>query len=368
MPSLGQGVRYALPLALLLVAAAGMAGAQQPASPEPAERIGRMDGPGVVLRAGVAGLVPVAAGAPLESGSVVGVADEYARIVLDEGGEIAVCGPARFSLLKSGGALTLALDYGRVRPRMPAGLDLNVLSPFVVATPIAIGEGPRDVVVGIEVGGEMCVAAERGALRLENQFSGETLVIPQSGEFALLDGRLAPVRAGAAPCRCEAPMVREPVLLAQREPPEPEAEPAANPAPAPLRESPPARPAAGASLRPPADSAARSSAASREPPAAPAVEPAQWRAEMPPLVFDAAAPEPLPPPEPEYALLIREARATSGLVFRGEVESGRASAAVSRRGESRPARVRAESGEDSGNAFRKVGRFFKRIFGGGSSG
>jgi hypothetical protein len=334
------------------------ASAQQPR--DPAAPIGRVEGTGVLVRTG--GAVVAAEGpTAVASGSVVELAGDYARVVLDAGGEIGVCGPARFTLLQSGRALTLALDHGRVRPRLGGELEVTVYSPFVVARPIAISEGPRDAVIGLEPDGAMCVMAERGAMRLENQFTGETLVIPQSGEFALLDGELAPVRVGATPCRCDAPVARQPVLFAEQPPAEPATEPVAS------DESPRRLVPAGA-LGPPGEIPPR---AHRSEPATtiaapPAAEPAEWRAEMPPLVFEAARPEYVPRAEPEYALLIREVRVRPDLVFRGRVDSGYGGA-VARRPEPRPARVEVSEPRESGNAFRKLGRFFKRIFGGSSS-
>jgi hypothetical protein len=332
--------------------------AQQPR--ESAPRIGRIVGTGVLVRTG--GEVEAAEGPmALARGSVVELAGDYARVVLDAGGEIGVCGPARFTLLQSGRSLTVALDHGRVRPRLGGEVEVTVYSPFVVVRPISISEGPRDGVVGLEPDGAMCVRAERGAMRLENQFTGETLVIPQSGEFALLDGELAPVRAGAAPCRCEAPVVRQPVLLAEQPPPAPVKEPVAS-------DDSPRRPEPAGALRPPGEAPSRTRESEPAPAIAtpPATEPAEWRAEMPPLVFEAVRPEYVPRAEPEYALLIREVRVRPGLVFRGWVDSGRGGA-VARRPEPRPARVEVSEPRDSGNAFRKVGRFFKRIFGGSSS-
>lgn len=344
-------------LALGCICAAA-APAQQPR--DAAARIGRVEGTGVLVRTG--GEVEAAEGpTAVASGSVVELAGDYARVVLDAGGEIGVCGPARFTLLQSGRALTLALDHGRVRPRLEGELEVTVYSPFVVARPIAISDGPRDAVIGLEPDGAMCVMTERGAMRLENQFTGETLVIPQSGEFALRDGELAPVRADAAPCRCEAPLLRQPVLLAEEPPAEPAREQVA-------ANGPPRRPEPAGALRPPGETPPRAHSSEPAPAIAtpPAAEPAEWRAEMPPLVFEAARPEYVPRAEPEYALLIREVRVRPGLVFRGRVDSGRGGA-VARRPEPRPARVEVSEPRESGNAFRRIGRFFRRIFGGSSS-
>src|SRR6266849_2827882 len=76
----------------------------------------------------------------LASGSDVLVRSGQARLELAEGGEIGICGPAHFSLLKSGGAVTLALDYGRIHARLLGSPALAIYTPLIVATPMAIGE------------------------------------------------------------------------------------------------------------------------------------------------------------------------------------------------------------------------------------
>ncbi|PYU55262.1 MAG: hypothetical protein DMG55_28625, partial [Acidobacteria bacterium] len=50
----------------------------------------------------------------LRSGSDVRVKSGSARIDLVEGGQITICGPAHFSVLKSGNSLTVALDTGTI--------------------------------------------------------------------------------------------------------------------------------------------------------------------------------------------------------------------------------------------------------------
>src|SRR5258708_37900234 len=54
----------------------------------------------------------------LRSGSDVRVKSGQARIDLVEGGKIIICGPAHFSVLKSGGPLTIAVDSGTIHVRI----------------------------------------------------------------------------------------------------------------------------------------------------------------------------------------------------------------------------------------------------------
>src|SRR5580692_10708672 len=79
--------------------------------------------------------------ATLGSGSDVTVRSGQAKIDLVEGGDIAVCGPAHFSVLKSGGSITVALDYGRVHPQLDSAVPLAIYTPLIVATPVAAVQG-----------------------------------------------------------------------------------------------------------------------------------------------------------------------------------------------------------------------------------
>ena len=69
---------------------------------------------------------------------------------------------------------------------------------------MAIGDQPRDVTVGLMNTGAMCVLAARGAVQVQQQLSGETLVVPQPSEI-LLQGTssLGAARAASGSCRCD---------------------------------------------------------------------------------------------------------------------------------------------------------------------
>src|SRR6266849_346385 len=99
----------------------------------------------------------------LRSGSDVKVKAGQARIDLVEGGNITICGPAHFSVLKSGGSLTVALDTG----------------------------------------GAMCIRAIKGAVRIEQQLTGQSLLVPQSGDVTLTNGQLESLRTATGQCNCE---------------------------------------------------------------------------------------------------------------------------------------------------------------------
>jgi hypothetical protein len=149
----------------------------------------------------------------LRSGSEVHVKSGQASIDLVEGGKIAICGPAHFSLLKSGGALTIALDSGTIHVHIDGQLTLMVYTAQIQAHPIAIGSGPQDVLVGLDASGTMCVRASKGAVRVEQQLTGQSLVVPQNGDVSLTNGQLESVRTAAGKCNCELQIAPKPVYV-----------------------------------------------------------------------------------------------------------------------------------------------------------
>jgi hypothetical protein len=210
----------------------------------------------------------------LANGSDVTVRSGRAQIELMRGGAVAICGPAHFTLLESGGAITLALDYGRVRPQVDAQVNLTVYTPLIVATPVAIGADPRDLTVGLDRQGAMCTLTSQGAARIEQQLTGQSLLVPQGGEITLNGGQLGTIRSANGSCDCELLVTRnmEPRSLEL-------SMPVPNPA---TRPQPPAAP----------------------PP--PRVEQPIYRVYLPPLTFDANAPDEPPDPDPAHILMVRQ--------------------------------------------------------------
>src|SRR5277367_117901 len=146
----------------------------------------------------------------VSNGTVVTVHSGQARLTLFAGGQVDVCGPAKFTVLLSGDAITLALNFGRVRLELPANTVLRIFTPTIIGTPIDISGGSRDVTVGLSLDDSLCVRATSGAIQLEHQFSGEKLIVPQEGEFFLNAGRLLPVAGTPGSCKCHA-VVESPV-------------------------------------------------------------------------------------------------------------------------------------------------------------
>ena len=310
----------------------------------------------------------------LSNGSVVTVHSGKAGIELAAGGEIDICGPARLTLLESAGALTIALNLGRVRVQLPGPTPLVVYTPFFVATPIALTDGARDATLGLQDNGALCVLAARGGVRLEQQLTGQTVMVPQPNELSLMGGDLIPVDGVTGGCRCElltaraAPMP-EPVI-----PPAPTAAPReSSPPPAAVAKKPAASrenaklPAPATEFSVPAHTseADTPTRAASPPPGPPAIEQPVWKVVMPPLSFNAASPLPPPEPSPDTILLVREVRVEPDWVFSGRVES-RLEPTLP------PAQVRAADQKPTAQDaprqkkrgfFGKIGNFFRRLAG-----
>jgi hypothetical protein len=139
----------------------------------------------------------------LRSGSEVRVKSGQAHIDLVEGGNITICGPAHFSVLKSGAALTIALDSGTIHARIEGQLALNVYTAQILAHTVAIGGGPEEVLIGLDGSGTMCIRPSKGAVRIEQQLTGQSLLIPQNGEVSIANGQLETLHTSTGQCDCE---------------------------------------------------------------------------------------------------------------------------------------------------------------------
>ena len=273
-------------------------------------------------------IVSADAGVDVQSGSIISVHTGQAHMTLKSGGEVDICGPAKLSLLQSGTAITLALDFGRVRVQLPASADLRIFTPTIIATPIDIHGAARDVTAGLDLDDSLCVTAGSGALLLENQFSGEKLVVPQGGEFSLAQGKLVPVAGAAGACQC---VTLETKTIVP--PPEPTIG-----LMAPAHVEPPATAATTANQALPTNTAPKSSVeysvlayANQVHPNAPAPKPAspeppatempEYKVVMPPLTFSASSPEPPPAPTADMILLIRTVHVEPDWEFSGHVEA-----------------------------------------------
>jgi hypothetical protein len=240
----------------------------------------------------------------LRSGSDVRVKSGTARVDLVEGGWIAACGPAHFSVLKSAGSLTVALDSGTIHAHIEGDPALTVYTPQIQAQTISIGGGQQDILVGFDTPGAMCVRATRGAIRLEQQLTGQSIVVPQAGNVLVFNGQLDSLRTSPGRCACEPQMAKASFS--------PEVEVS--------------RPATTQELH---EKTLEPKTAKQTTPAekSSAKEELIYQVFMPPLVYDANA-KVQPDFDPKMIVLIRRVRVRPSLIFQGRVEGEIVAAAV----------------------------------------
>jgi hypothetical protein len=231
----------------------------------------------------------------LRSGSDIHVKSGRARIDLVEGGRIVICGPAHLTILKSGGALTVALESGTVHAYINREPALTVYTPQIQAQPIAIGGAAQDTLVGFDTPGTMCIRARSGAVRLEQQLTGQSLMVPQGGDVLLANGQLDGVHASAGRCSCELEEVKA-------FPPHPNQEVSVIAS-------------AKDSKTKPVESV---HSAPQPAPAAPTEQPI-YKVFMPPLEYDASA-KIQDAPDPRMIVLVRRVRVRPTLIFEARVE------------------------------------------------
>src|SRR5207244_9910813 len=80
----------------------------------------------------------------------------------------------------------------------------NVFTAQILAKTVAIADGPQDVLVGFDSPGLMCVRAGRGAVHLEEQFGGQSVMVPQGGDVTIANGQIQAMRDNSGLCGCEA--------------------------------------------------------------------------------------------------------------------------------------------------------------------
>lgn len=330
------------------------------------ETVGRIEGDDIAVKGQVSLLREGGRNAAeLASGAEVTVRTGLARITLADGGEIDICGPAQLTVLKSGGSLTLALNQGRVHARIGSTPALTIYTALVVAVPISVGQEARDATIGVEADGSLGVVATHGAVRLEQQLTGQSIVIPERGEVVLPGGQLEALREARGACVCEPIFTRG--------------------------ETPVPKPPQMGAVAVNSGEGAKPNDPKKELPK-PATEEPRWTVVMPPLAFDASKPPPALEPRPETILLVREVRVRPALVFTGRVEKPqkiktpkkqKASASAAEKAssekssietqaaaiESAPAEAKTEAApaleQKASSGFgAKVRNFFRRLFGG----
>jgi hypothetical protein len=278
----------------------------------------------------------------LRSGSDVRVKSGQARISLLEGGQISICGPAHLSVLKSGGALTVALESGAIRARLEREPAVSVYTAQIQGQPVAIGGEPREFLVGFEGPGMMCVRTYRGAMRLEQQLSGQSVMVPQGGDVLLTNGQIDSLRNGAGHCNCELQIAKAPAIpLPRNEIPTESAERAKSEA---------------------VQNSGNTSGAEAGEKISKKEEPI-YTVDAPPLRFDASA-NVQPEPDPRLMVIVRRVRVRPTLIFQGRVEGEVVAAAAAAPPQpptaSAPASVPPTPAE--GSVVDRVRSFFRKLW------
>src|SRR5580704_12345724 len=320
------GAGAAVLLAALLAAAAG--GTDNP----PDDTVGTIEGDAIALQGPMS--VDVVRGQVktiLRSGNDIRVKSGRANLELVEGGKVAICGPAHLSVLKSGGLLTLALDTGVIRVYVDKQPAVTVYTAQIQAKPISVGEGAQDALIGFEAPGVMCVRARSGAIRLEQQLTGQSVIVPQGGDILLNNGALEGLQNTTGHCACE-------FELAKAVTPPPEVSRIATPEEVRQRDA-----EAKAEPKTESKTETKTEAKRENPPPAPATEkqrvvaveklpgadkmPAAkqdpvYQVFMPPLAYDARAAVQPENYDPKLIMLVRRVRVRPTLIFQGRVEGG----------------------------------------------
>jgi hypothetical protein len=276
-----------LPVVALLICqpATGTAQNASPNPPARQEAIGRLSGDDVSVTGAIGyDTENGRTTALLASGSDLTLRSGQAKIDLPDGGDIILCGPAHLSVVKSGPAITIALEYGQVHLQVGSTVQITVYTALLVVTPEAIGDRGRDLTVGLDRNGQLCVLSLFGAVRIEEQFSAERVVVPQGGDVEIDGGELKALRSGSRKCSCEV-LVSQNNVSKQIE--------ANTPAQPPRSPIPPRRP----------ESAITTTS----------------RIDMPPLTFEARSAAPAPALSSEAIKLISESVADPQPSFRGAV-------------------------------------------------
>ncbi len=272
----------------------------------------------------------------LRSGNDIRVKTGQARMELVEGGKIAICGPAHLSVLKSGGSLTVALDSGVIRVHIDRQPAITIYTAQIQAKPMSIGEGGQDALIGFDAPGVMCVRATSGAIRLEQQLTGQSVIVPQGGDILLNNGALEGLQNTTGHCACELQLakndaaspeisrlatteeIRQRDAEAKKATPPPTATPVPEKAPA-AEKAPALEKPVEMEKQPTTAEKVPAGKSPAEKSSAPKQEPV-YQVFMPPLAYDAHAAVQADNFDPKLIVLVRRVRVRPTLIFQGRVE------------------------------------------------
>lgn len=264
----------------------------------------------------------------LRSGSDVRVNSGQAIVSLVEGGKIAVCGPAHFSVLKSVNLLTIALDGGVMHAHIERTPLLTVYTAQLQLKPIPIGDGVQDLMIGFDPAGAMCVRPSSGALRIEQQLTAQNIVVPQGADIVIANAQLDALSAGNGRCVCD-------VEIAKAMPPPPELEIS--------------RPSTPEEIKKDAEAKAKSPGAAKPPAPAAGGEPV-YQVFMPPLSYDASAKVQRDDFDPKLIVFVRRVRVRPTLIFQGRVEDGPGAGSTAPRTAAPPSQPKSPAKNPGANA------------------
>lgn len=310
---------YLVCTAVILICFGLNAGVRAQTPTAPASILGQVLGDDVSV-IGASHLASGGAGRAIEfsSGGTIVVFSGKARVEFTGGGELDICGPAKFTVLSSGEALTVALSFGRVRIRFDAVRPITIYMPLIIATPVPLENNPRDATVGLTNTGTMCVLAASGAVRLQNQLRGDSTLVPQPNEVFVPGSSFASLPPAVGECNCD---FDEP--LAQQSSPPENAPMTADSAPrvptATLQETPTQTTAQNLPIVPIASAAPR--------PAQPVgtVTRPVWKVTLPPIAYDAKSATDTPEPISIATLMLAQQTVVQPeWVFHGTVVDQRA--------------------------------------------
>lgn len=273
----------------------------------------------------------------LRSGSDIQVKSGQAHIDLIEGGNITICGPSHFSVLKSGNSLTIALDRGTIHAHIEGQLTLTVYTAQIQAHAISIGNAAEDFLIGLDASGTMCVRPASGAVRIEQQLTGQSIVVPQNGDVSLVNGQLETLRTSPGQCACELQLTTKPAVISTQI----------------------------SGLASTEELKRKSAEAKPLPPktATPQTEEPVYQVFMPPLHYDANA-KVQQDYDPNLIVLVRRARVRPTLIFQGKVEGdpvvAQAAAAVSPSAPTQKVEPAQKTTDDS--AWARVRTFFHKLW------
>jgi hypothetical protein len=321
--------------------------------------IGRVEGPDFVIDSPADPLnVPISADSNarlLASGNRVIVRSGQARVALEGGGDITICGASRFQVIRSGSALTVVLEYGVLDLRLDAARSVSVYTPLIVATPVVIGGEATDTSVGLGQDGKMCLRAKSGAVRIEQQLSGQELLIPQTGEISLSEGQIVSLSPSSAECTCKldesklhaAKLRRLYQTLGTLGSPNVSA----------AAESKPTQPSAAASENTSSQASAPLPLQAQSARTPPVTDEPIYEVLMPPLSFDPNAPALSPDPAPDQIVLLRSVHVQAETVYQDVVLPRKKHA-----GNVESVDAKADAAAPPRGFFGKIGRFFHRVF------